>query len=48
MSRIFEFLISNQHFPGAQQQGFQKPLSCLTTSFDLQETILHNMKQSSN
>lgn len=41
MSRIFEFLISNQHFPGAQQQGFQKPLRCLTTSFDLQETILH-------
>lgn len=48
MSRISEFLISNHHFPSAQQQGFQKSLSCRTALFNLQETIYRNMEQDSN
>lgn len=48
MSRISELLISNHHFLNAQQQGFQKSLSCRTALFNLQETIYHNMEQGSN
>lgn len=48
LSRISEFLTLSPHFPNAQQQGFQKSLSCLTAAFTLQETILHNIEQGNN
>lgn len=48
LSRISEFLTLSAHFPNVQQQGFQKSLSCLTASFNLQETILHNTEQGHN
>ena len=35
-------------FPCPQQQGFQKSLSCLTTAFNLQETIYYNLDLHSN
>jgi hypothetical protein len=38
----------SKHFPNKQQQGFQKYLGCLTASFNLQETILHNVEQGNN
>jgi len=31
-------------FPNRQQQGFQKYLGCLTASFNLHETIFHNLE----
>ena len=34
-------------FPSKQQQGFQKGLSCITTSFSLQECIHENLEQKS-
>lgn len=46
-SRISEFVI-DRHFPCGQQQGFQKHLGCLTASFNMQETIYHNVEQGSN
>ncbi|KAK3088399.1 hypothetical protein FSP39_018702 [Pinctada imbricata] len=35
-------------FPHCEQQGFQKGLGCLTASFNLQETVLHNLECRSN
>ena len=54
--KIFEKVISskisslplNQSFPNVQQQGFQKDLGCLTASFNLQETLYHNLEMGSN
>jgi len=41
-------ILNNVTFPNPQQQGFQENLSCITTAFNLQETILHNIEQNSN
>lgn len=35
-------------FPNIQQQGFQKGLGCLTASFNLHETLFHNLDLGSN
>ena len=52
--KIFESVLNNsikQHiidsslFPCTQQQGFQGKLGCLTASFNLHETIYHNLEQ---
>lgn len=52
--KIFEIVLNNsikQHiidsslFPCTQQQGFQGKLGCLTASFNLHETIYHNLEQ---
>lgn len=47
-NRINQQLLQTKDFPHSQQQGFQKELGCLTASFNLQETIIHNLKQGSN
>lgn len=47
-NRIHNHILQEIDFPHAQQQGFQKELGCLTASFNLQETILHNLEQGSN
>lgn len=43
-NRITEDLLKDKTFPNTQQQGFQKHLSCLCASFNLQETIYHNLE----
>ena len=35
-------------FPCAQQQGFQEKLSCITASFNVQETIFNCLEAKSN
>ena len=40
--------IARPNFPNPQQQGFRKYLSCITTAFNLQETIFHQIEQNSN
>ena len=46
--RIQSFILSNEHFENAHQQGYQKSLSCTTASFVLQETIYYNIENKSN
>ena len=58
LSKLFEKLIlfridkflktSSINFPNAQQQGFQPSLSCLTTAFALQETVLYHIERHSD
>lgn len=45
--RIKSHILSTVEFPNIQQQGFQQKLGCLTASFNLQETIHHNIEQGS-
>lgn len=42
------FKDSNIQFPNQQQQGFQKNLSCITTAFNLQETVYHQIERNSS
>lgn len=44
-NRIKQHIIDSSVFPCTQQQGFQEKLSCLTASFNLHETIYHNLEQ---
>ncbi|MEW8546047.1 MAG: reverse transcriptase family protein [Candidatus Thiodiazotropha sp.] len=47
-SRIINYLSVNSIvFPNRQQQGFQPKLSCISTVFNLQETIQYNIDQGS-
>lgn len=58
MSKIFERLILDRindyirsqaiKFPCNEQQGFQKGLSCMTASFNLQESIYYNLEMGCN
>ena len=49
MGRIVKFLKTNYvNFPNPQQQGFHPNLSCLTTAFALQETVLYHIKRHSD
>ena len=49
LDRILQFLHDEKIiFPCPQQQGFQKNLSCITTAFNLQETICTNLDLHSN
>jgi len=54
ISKLFEKLISDAFalyrpdFPCAQQQGFRKQLSCMTATFNLQETIYQQIEGNSN
>ena len=58
LSKLFEKIVlkrlnsalttARPNFPNPQQQGFRKHLSCITTSFNLQETIFHQIEQNSN
>jgi len=48
ISRINSQILQHSKFPNPQQQGFQKNLGCLTASFDLQETVFHNLEQNNN
>lgn len=48
LSRINSEILQHSKFPNPQQQGFQKHLGCLTASFDLQETVFHNLEQNNN
>lgn len=49
LSRLNTHVVTNNMtFPSAQQQGFQKGLSCITTCFTLQETIFHQIESGSN
>ena len=41
-------LSENGIFPNLQQQGFQKGLSCLTASFNLNETLYYNLELSNS
>ena len=57
LNKLFEKLVlasclsflksKGTQFPCLQQQGFQKGLSCITTSFNLQETIFYQLEQNS-
>lgn len=47
LTRIKSHVLSPSDFPNAQQQGFQPKLGCLTASFNLQETIFHNIERGS-
>ena len=57
MYKLFETILNNriltwtnlehQQFPSAQQQGFQKQMSCATTAFTLHETINTIVEQNS-
>ena len=48
LERCVSFIDSTgTQFPCLQQQGFQKGLSCITTSFNLQETIYYQLEQNS-
>lgn len=42
--RTKTYVLSTGDFPNPQQQGFQPKLGCLTASFNLQETICHNLE----
>ena len=46
-NRIFKHVLKKD-FPNIQQQGFQKELGCLTASFNIHETIFHNLELGSN
>jgi len=49
LHRIHKFLTLNSiDFPNKQQQGFQSNLSCLTTAFALQETVLYHVERHSD
>ena len=49
LDRILQFLHDEKIiFPCPQQQDFQKNLSCITTAFNLQETIYANLDLHSN
>ena len=49
LSRIAKFLqLNSVEFPNPQQQGFQPNLSCLTTAFALQETVLYHIERHSD
>jgi len=49
LNRLQEHMRSRpQRFPAVQQQGFQEGLSCVTTSFNLQETVHHTIEKGSN
>jgi hypothetical protein len=48
LSRITSEILQQSKFPNPQQQDFQKNFGYLTASFDLQETILHNLEQNNN
>ena len=50
--KVFENILKSriqieENFPSPQQQGFQKTLGCLTASFNLHETIYHNLEMCS-
>ena len=47
-NRITSHVVDKHAFPNIQQQGFQENLGCLTASFNLQETVYHNLEQGSN
>jgi len=42
------FALYRTDFPCAQIQGFRKQLSCMTASFNLQETIYQQIEGNSN
>ncbi|MES9879357.1 MAG: reverse transcriptase family protein [Sedimenticola sp.] len=49
LNRINEYITCNSiPFPCNEQQGFQKGTSCITASFNLQETIYYNLELGSN
>ena len=49
LNRVNNFLHINMvNFPNPQQQGFQSDLSCLTTAFALQETVLYHVERQSD
>lgn len=45
--RVLQYVLNRTSFPSTQQQGFQKSLSCLTASFNLHESIFHNLEMCS-
>uniref|UniRef100_A0A8W8ISZ1 Reverse transcriptase domain-containing protein n=1 Tax=Magallana gigas TaxID=29159 RepID=A0A8W8ISZ1_MAGGI len=45
--RIRDHVLPSVSFPNPQQQGFQLKLGCITASFNLQETVFHNLEQGS-
>lgn len=45
--RIRDHVLPSVSFPNPQQQGFQPKLGCITASFNLQETVFHNLEQGS-
>jgi hypothetical protein len=47
-SRTEEYILKNQSFPNKQPQGFEEKLGSITASFNLQETIYHQLEQGSN
>jgi len=49
LSRIAKFpQLNSVDFPNPQQQGFQPNLSCITTAFALQETVLYHIERHSD
>ena len=49
LSRVNTYISATKiEFPCRQQQGSQKQLSCITTSFNLQETVYYNVERSSD
>ena len=48
LTRIQTNILPSIKFPSSQQQGFQPKLGCLTASFNLQETVFHNIEQNSS
>ena len=49
MNRIEAYLsLCKIQFPCPQQHGFQKQLSCITTSFNVQETLYYNVERQSD
>jgi len=49
LNRVNRFLHTDEvNFPNSQQQGFQSNLSCLTTSFALQKTVLYHIERKSD
>ena len=49
VNRLNKYVMSkSQIFPNPQQQGFQEKLSCITASFNVQETILSCLETKNN
>ena len=46
-NRITNHVVDTYAFPYIQQQGFKENLGCFTASFNLQETVYHNLEQGS-
>ena len=47
-SRLTNHVLDSKDFPNKQHQGFQRYLDCINASFNLHETIYHNIERLSN